>query len=131
MTPHKTPIYRQRGRRLGIVFEDVSAYGKQAGSRTVLDLPAILEGALKVPWNWVASFTGQKSVPRKAIIQGVTGVVFPGETLLVLGQPGSGCSTTLKVLANEDASYEKVEGDVSYACISSHHGKEVRFRGCL
>lgn len=34
--------------------------------------------------------------------------------LLVLGQPGAGCSTFLKVLGNQRAGYESVEGKVTY-----------------
>lgn len=34
--------------------------------------------------------------------------------LLVLGRPGSGCSTFLKVLGNQRFGYESVEGDVRY-----------------
>lgn len=34
--------------------------------------------------------------------------------LLVLGQPGSGCSTLLKVLGNQRAGYQSIEGDVTY-----------------
>lgn len=42
------------------------------------------------------------------------GCVRPGEMLLVLGRPGSGCSTFLKVLGNQRNGYESVEGDVRY-----------------
>ncbi|KAL8871421.1 MAG: hypothetical protein Q9198_007424, partial [Flavoplaca austrocitrina] len=34
--------------------------------------------------------------------------------LLVLGRPGSGCSTFLKVLANQRYGYESIKGDVTY-----------------
>lgn len=34
--------------------------------------------------------------------------------LLVLGRPGSGCSTFLKVIGNQRSGYESVEGDVEY-----------------
>jgi ABC-type multidrug transport system ATPase subunit len=34
--------------------------------------------------------------------------------LLVLGRPGSGCSTFLKVLGNQRAGYESIQGDVRY-----------------
>lgn len=34
--------------------------------------------------------------------------------LLVLGRPGSGCSTFLKALGNQRAGYESIEGDVRY-----------------
>lgn len=39
------------------------------------------------------------------ILQGVDGVLESGETLVVLGPPGSGCSTFLKTLANETHGY--------------------------
>ena len=34
--------------------------------------------------------------------------------LLVLGRPGSGCSTFLKVIGNQRAGYESIDGDVTY-----------------
>jgi ABC-type multidrug transport system ATPase subunit len=34
--------------------------------------------------------------------------------LLVLGRPGSGCSTFLKVIGNQRAGYKSIEGDVRY-----------------
>jgi ABC-type multidrug transport system ATPase subunit len=123
------PVYRPEGRGLGVVFENVTAHGKGGGIRKVLDLPAIFEGIINVPLDLVHRFAGNR-LSTKTIIHDVSGVVFPGETLLVLGQPGSGCSTTLKIIANERASYAKIEGDVAYASISAHvmarkYGSEV------
>ena len=34
--------------------------------------------------------------------------------LLVLGRPGSGCSTFLKVIGNQRAGYESIDGEVTY-----------------
>lgn len=34
--------------------------------------------------------------------------------LLVLGRPGSGCSTFLKVIGNQRYGYESIDGDVLY-----------------
>ena len=39
--------------------------------------------------------------------------------LLVLGRPGAGTTTLLKVLANMRAGYTKIEGDVSYGGIDA------------
>lgn len=39
----------------------------------------------------------------------------PGEMCLVLGCPGSGCSTFLKAIANQREGYARVSGDVRYA----------------
>jgi len=50
--------------------------------------------------------------------------------VLVLGAPGSGCTTFLKVIANERGTYFDVTGDVRYAGIShsemlKHYNGEV------
>ncbi|KAJ5679477.1 hypothetical protein N7462_007721 [Penicillium macrosclerotiorum] len=123
------PVYRSQSRGLGVVFENITAHGKGGGIRKVLDLPAIFEGVLNLPVELVRRFAGNR-LSTKTIIHDVSGVVFPGETLLVLGQPGSGCSTTLKIIANERASYAQVDGDVSYSSIPAatmarKYGSEV------
>ena len=38
---------------------------------------------------------------------------------LVLGRPGSGCSTFLKAIANQRGDFLRVEGDVRYAGITA------------
>jgi ATP-binding cassette, subfamily G (WHITE), member 2, SNQ2 len=40
--------------------------------------------------------------------------------VLVLGRPGSGCSTFLKSIANQRSEYMRVEGDVRYAGMTAH-----------
>ncbi|KAF8598979.1 pleiotropic drug resistance ABC transporter [Ceratobasidium sp. AG-I] len=52
--------------------------------------------------------------PVKDILSNFAGVVRSGEMLLVLGSPGSGCTTLLKVLANQRQGYHEITGDVSY-----------------
>ena len=48
-----------------------------------------------------------------------SGVLKPGEMCLVLGCPGSGCTTFLKTIANHRDGYEKVSGRVLYAGIEA------------
>ena len=48
------------------------------------------------------------------ILKDFRGVVKPGELVLVLGRPGSGCTTFLKVIANQRFGYTGVHGDVQY-----------------
>ncbi|KAH9995929.1 ABC-2 type transporter-domain-containing protein [Russula compacta] len=57
--------------------------------------------------------------PLRDILTGFEGVIRPGEMLLVLGSPGSGCTTLLKTLANQRADYHLVEGEVHYDSLSS------------
>lgn len=47
----------------------------------------------------------------KTIIENSHGCVKPGEMLLVLGRPGAGCTTLLKVLANRRTGFSSVEGN--------------------
>lgn len=58
------------------------------------------------------------------------GCVRPGEMLLVLGRPGSGCSTFLKVLGNQRAGYEAIDGTVEYGGTDSETmAKQYRSEG--
>jgi ATP-binding cassette subfamily G (WHITE) protein 2 (SNQ2) len=52
--------------------------------------------------------------PVRELLSDFNGCIKPGEMLLVLGKPGSGCSTFLKVLGNQRFGYEGVQGDVTY-----------------
>jgi ATP-binding cassette subfamily G (WHITE) protein 2 (SNQ2) len=52
--------------------------------------------------------------PVRTIINDFNGCIKPGEMCLVLGRPGAGCSTFLKVIGNQRFGYESVEGDVTY-----------------
>ncbi|KAK6604929.1 multidrug resistance protein [Botrytis cinerea] len=47
--------------------------------------------------------------------------------MLVLGRPGSGCTTLLNVLSNNRLGYEEITGDVSFGNMSAQEA--VRYRG--
>lgn len=44
--------------------------------------------------------------------------LIPERLVVVLGSPGSGCSTFLKTLANQRGEYHSVEGEVHYDSLS-------------
>lgn len=48
------------------------------------------------------------------LLDSFQGVCKPGEMILVLGKPGSGCTTFLKTIANQRYGYTGVQGDVFY-----------------
>lgn len=52
--------------------------------------------------------------PVRTIIDDFSGCVKPGEMLLVLGRPGAGCSTFLKILGNQRFGFEEITGEVTY-----------------
>ncbi|KAK6193093.1 ATPase with role in protein import into the ER [Pestalotiopsis sp. IQ-011] len=65
--------------------------------------------------------------PPKKILDNSHGCVKPGEMLLVLGRPGSGCTTLLSLLANRREGYASVAGDVHYG--SMNHKEAEKYRG--
>jgi ABC-type multidrug transport system ATPase subunit len=62
------------------------------------------------------------------ILEGFRGLIKPGEMVLVLGRPGSGCTTFLKVIANQRFGYTGVDGEVLYGPFTAETFSE-RFRG--
>ncbi|KAI9826621.1 MAG: hypothetical protein M1832_006217 [Thelocarpon impressellum] len=106
----------EKTRHVGVVFRHLTVKGMGLGaalqpsvSDVLLALPRLLEGLFR---------RGSKSLggkpPVRTLLNDFTGCVKPGEMLLVLGRPGSGCSTFLKVIGNQRFGYEDVAGDVVY-----------------
>lgn len=60
--------------------------------------------------------------------QSVRGPLIPIHPSVVLGSPGSGCTTLLKILANQRDTYHGIQGDVHYDSLTS---KEIadHYRG--
>jgi ABC-type multidrug transport system fused ATPase/permease subunit len=98
----------------GVTLENVTSYG--------INTTAVYGPSFGAFYYWVASLFKKKSKaqstaqknPTQKIIRNVNGIVKSGEMLLVLGRPGSGCSTFLKTAAGETDQLVKVEGDVKY-----------------
>lgn len=69
---------------------------------------------------------GRRKLPLRTILNNSHGCVKPGEMLLVLGRPGSGCTTLLKMLANRRGGYKSVEGDVRFGSMNSKEAEMFR-----
>lgn len=66
---------------------------------------------------------------QRFLIEGFTGCLRPGEMMLVVGRPGSGCTTFLKSLAGQTVSYSGVDGDVYYGALDSKSKEFKALRG--
>ncbi|KAH7929028.1 hypothetical protein BV22DRAFT_1057873 [Leucogyrophana mollusca] len=116
-----------KSRELGVVFDQLRVVGMGASASFQPTLGSILN-----PRSVVESINGIRHPSLRNILKGFQGVVRPGEMLLVLGRPGSGCSTFLKVLANQRQEFYAVEGDIHYNSfspqdISKHHRGDVQY----
>lgn len=106
------------------MFENVTVTGVAAEENTVLDFAQVLENIVTLPYQIVRSFAGNKHKRIRNLIQDVSGVVKPGETMLVLGTPGAGCSTTLRAIASDIESFVGVDGRIEYSTISSAEARK-------
>lgn len=105
-------------RHHGIIWRNVTVKGvgkdnslQWTNTDVLLSIPRLFWNGLTF-WRWKQKRREQSAVWN--ILTDFTGFVKPGEMLLVLGRPGAGCSTFLKILGNERRGYESVEGSVTY-----------------
>lgn len=90
-----------RQRQTGVTFKQLSV----SGSRRALNLQSTVSPVLLSPFQKGGFFDiGPK--PHKRILHEFNGIVKEGELLLVLGRPGSGCSTFLKTIAGQYSGLE-------------------------
>ncbi|CAM1507980.1 Fc.00g048280.m01.CDS01 [Cosmosporella sp. VM-42] len=107
-------------KRLTLTFQDVTvrvtapdeALGETLWSRVD---PRQLKGVF-----------GGNSRPKRTILHDVSGQVNPGEMLLVLGRPGSGCTSLLRVLSNHRESFQEVVGETRYGNMDHVQAKKFR-----
>lgn len=81
----------------GVAFRNLDVFGYSSGTQYQKSAGNI---ALSMASDVVHFATG-RSKRRIDILQDFEGLVEPGQMLLVLGPPGSGCSTLLKTLAGQ------------------------------
>lgn len=99
-------------RRAGIVWKDL----KVCGSGSAINLQKNVGSLLLAPIR-LHEFFGKG--PEKTILNDFEGVLKSGEMLVVLGRPGSGCSTLLKTLMGELHGLDmKQQSEIHYNGIS-------------
>jgi ATP-binding cassette subfamily G (WHITE) protein 2 (PDR) len=83
-------------KRAGFTFKNLNV----SGSGASLNLQQTVGSSLMAPLR-PREFFKPSDTPEKAILRNFDGVLKSGELLIVLGRPGSGCSTLLKTLSGE------------------------------
>ncbi|KAG7142602.1 ABC multidrug transporter C like protein [Verticillium longisporum] len=85
-------------RVLGVAFKSLNVFGWSTGTESQMTVTTRITSLFQ---SIAQLATGNKQKRRIDILRDFEGVVAEGELLLVLGPPGSGCSTLLKTLAGE------------------------------
>ncbi|KAH7157380.1 ATP-binding cassette transporter ABC1 [Dactylonectria estremocensis] len=83
-------------KQTGVLFKDLDV----SGSGAALQVQETVGSTLLAPLR-VGDFFSFAKPERKHILRSFDGLVRSGELLIVLGRPGSGCSTLLKTLCGE------------------------------
>lgn len=109
-----------KGRKLGVTWTNLTVKGVGADAAFTENFGS----QFNIPR---AVQEGRRGAPLKTIIENSHGCVKPGEMLLVLGRPGAGCTTLLKMLANRRLGYAEVTGDVTWG--SLNHKEAEQYRG--
>ncbi|OJJ46232.1 hypothetical protein ASPZODRAFT_133248 [Penicilliopsis zonata CBS 506.65] len=112
-------------RAAGVSFRNLSAYGYGTAADYQMDVANLWLKA----GGWFRGVLGQRKKVRIDILRDFEGLVESGELCVVLGRPGSGCSTFLKTIAGETHGLWLDEGhDIQYQGISWEE-MHSRFRG--
>lgn len=94
-------------KRAGIAFKDLNV----SGTGNALNLQDTLGSMLTAPLR-IGELLSMGKQPHKQILRNFDGIMRSGELLIVLGRPGSGCSTLLKSMTGQMHGLHKDEGSM-------------------
>ncbi|KAI9166308.1 ABC transporter patM [Paramyrothecium foliicola] len=96
--------------RSAVVFDQLFVEGSGAGVQAAPTVWTTLRS-----WVNIANpRTYSRQKPSRTLLHGFSGTIQSGSMLLVIGKPGSGCTTFLKSLANMHEEYKNVSGHLTY-----------------
>ncbi|CAG7925541.1 unnamed protein product [Penicillium olsonii] len=115
-------------RYTGVIWDNLTVRGMGGVKTFIKTFPDAIIDFLNVPGTIMDIFGWGKKGQEFNILEGFRGLTRPGEMVLVLGRPGSGCTSFLKVIANQRFGYTSVDGEVLYGPFQSETFAK-RFRG--
>jgi ATP-binding cassette subfamily G (WHITE) protein 2 (SNQ2) len=106
----------EKTRHQGVIFKHLTVKGMGIGAALQPSVGDLFLGPFRFGKNLITQ--GPKKAagkpPVRTLIDDFSGCIRPGEMLLVLGRPGAGCSTFLKMIGNQRFGFEEITGDVTY-----------------
>ncbi|KIV86700.1 hypothetical protein PV11_02298 [Exophiala sideris] len=116
-----------KAKYIGVIWDNLTVRGIGGVKNFVKVFPQSFVDFFNVPGTVMSTLGYGKKGREFNILNGFHGVAKPGEMVLVLGRPGSGCTTFLKVIANQRFGYTGIEGEVLYGPFdSSTFAKQYR-----
>ncbi|KAI2609057.1 ABC-2 type transporter-domain-containing protein [Hypoxylon fragiforme] len=120
-------------KRVGVVYKHLTVKGVGSSSSIVRTVPDAIIGTFgpdlyHIVSRYIPFLRFGRKPQTRTLINDFVGCVRDGQMMLVLGRPGSGCSTFLKAVSNDTESFAGVEGEVSYGGIPAKQQKQI-YRG--
>ena len=100
-----------QSRQASFVFKDLDVSGSAPGASVQPTVASMFMAPLAL-----ARHFRRGKAPRRQILNSFDGVVNSGELLLVLGRPGSGCSTFLRTITGQLGGIEVGSGSTINYC---------------
>lgn len=113
---------------LGVIWDGLTVRGIGGVKNLVKTFPDAVVDFFNVPATIMHLLGFGKKGREFDILHDFRGVAKPGEMILVLGRPGSGCTTFLKVITNQRFGYTGIDGEVMYGPFDTKTFAK-RFRG--
>ena len=116
----------------GVVFKHLTVRGRGLGKEYQHE---VLDPVYDL-WQWLKQVcAGIQHVERTTtLLNDFSGIIKPGQMLLVLGRPSAGCSTFLKSIGNQRHGYADVSGKLTYGGVryktmASKYSNEILYSG--
>ncbi|KAJ9478985.1 putative Protein SNQ2 (putative) [Pseudozyma hubeiensis] len=108
-------------KKLGVSWSDLRVIGTASRDLNVPTIPSMALFEVIGPIFGILKLFGIDPAKSKTrdLLQNFNGCAKPGEMVLVIGRPNSGCSTFLKTIANKRNGFIDTKGDVHYGGISA------------
>ncbi|GAA5871103.1 hypothetical protein JCM8547_005358, partial [Rhodosporidiobolus lusitaniae] len=115
---------------LGVSWDKLNVTGNGGMKLMIRTFPDAVKEAILWPLikTWKVTKSGPFKPSPKNLLHEFDGCLKPGEMCLVLGRPGSGCTTFLKTITNSRHGFLAVNGDVEYGGIPAAEMAK-RYRG--
>lgn len=115
-----------RPKHIGVYWDQFTVKGMGGATNYVKTFPDSFVNFVNFLTPIMKMLGMGKKGTEVTLLDNFRGVCQPGEMVLVLGRPGSGCTTFLKTIANQRHGYTSVTGDVLYGPYTAKEFNQYR-----
>ncbi|KAH8807222.1 ABC-2 type transporter [Xylogone sp. PMI_703] len=116
-----------RPKHLGAYWNGLTVKGTGSSTNYVKTFPDAIVNFFDYVTPLLRLLGIRKKGSEVTLLDSFRGVCNPGEMVLVLGKPGSGCTTFLKSITNQRYGFTDIQGEVLYGSFAAEEFK--RYRG--